>query len=283
MSRIFQTGALKEGGSSSFVKRERAGSTSARGARRARGEVVEKGHGRDLHHTIADVVALATLRPRRRGTKTQLCARRRRDGASTRTTRKGMNGSSRSPRDGKMGEHARKGRARGRVRWSASSSSSRGAATTARPRTDVPQSVLLFERAASRTPSRFSDDVSKCPSTMMNAAVRPSFAHRAPLNRFTGLKNMLLRSVYAAVSRTTSQRMPRLTARRGRVLLKRRAGDEARFDEREERPLADGRLAFRAGHRARAGKSARARESGSAVERLRRPKIDDRKYHSLSK
>ena len=46
----------------------------------------------------------------------------------------------------------------------------------------------------------------------MNAAVRPSFAHRAPLNRFTGLKNMLMRSVYAAVSRTTSQRSssPRL-------------------------------------------------------------------------
>ena len=40
-------------------------------------------------------------------------------------------------------------------------------------------------------------------------------------------------------------------SRRGRVLLKRRAGDEARFDEREERPLADGRLTFRVGHRAR--------------------------------
>ena len=56
---------------------------------------------------------------------------------------------------------------------------------------------------------------------MMNGAVRPYFPHRAPLGRFTGLKRMLLRSVYAAVSRTTSQRSssPRLkSAFRGVVV-----------------------------------------------------------------
>ena len=54
---------------------------------------------------------------------------------------------------------------------------------------------FFFVRAASKAPRRLSDAVSKCPSTMMNGAVRPYFPHRAPLGRLTGLKRMLLRSV----------------------------------------------------------------------------------------
>jgi hypothetical protein len=55
----------------------------------------------------------------------------------------------------------------------------------------------------------------------MNGALRPYFPHLAPVGRFTGLKRMLLRSVYAAASKTTSERScsPRLkTASRGVVV-----------------------------------------------------------------